>query len=40
MTTDPNRIIVTSGATDDAVRVHHHDIPQLHPDGESPEIAA
>jgi hypothetical protein len=40
MTADPNRISVTTGATADAVQVHHHDIPELHSDGESPEIAA
>jgi hypothetical protein len=40
MTADPNRIIVTTGATAHAVQVHHHDIPELHSDGESPEIAA
>lgn len=40
MTGDPSKIIVTTGATADAVRVHHHDIPELHSDGESPEIAA
>ena len=40
MTADANQIIVTSGATADAVQVHHHDIPELHSDGESPVIAA
>ena len=40
MTGDPSKIIVTTGATADAVRVHHHDISELHSDGESPEIAA
>ena len=40
MTADPNRIIVTTGATADAVQVHHHNIPELHPDGESPETAS
>ncbi len=40
MTGDPSKIIVTTGATADAVRVHHHDNPELHSDGESPEIAA
>ena len=40
MTADPSRIIVTTGATADAVQVHHHDIPELHSDGESPVIAA
>jgi hypothetical protein len=40
MTADPDKIIVTTGATADAVRVHHHDIPELHADGESPAIAA
>jgi hypothetical protein len=39
MTADPSRIIVTTGATADAVQVHHHDIPELRSDGESPEIA-
>ena len=40
MSTDPNKIIVTTGATVDAVQVHHHDIPELQSDGESPVIAA
>jgi hypothetical protein len=40
MTADPDKIIVTTGATADAVQVHHHDIPELHSDGESPVIAA
>ncbi len=40
MTADPIRIIVTTGATPYAVQVHHHDMPELHADGESPEIAA
>ena len=40
MTGDPNQIIVTTGATADAVQVHHHDIPELQSDGESPVIAA
>ena len=40
MTADPSRIIVTTGATADAVQVHHRDIPEPHPDGESPEVAA
>ena len=40
MTADPNKIVVTAGATADSVQVHHHDIPELHTDGESPEIAA
>ena len=40
MTGDPNQIIVTTGATADAVQVHHRDIPELHSDGESPVIAA
>lgn len=40
MTADPDKIIVTTGATADAVQVHHHDIPELHSDGESPAIAA
>ncbi len=40
MTGDPSKITVTTGATADAVQVHHHDLPELHSDGESPEIAA
>jgi hypothetical protein len=40
MTGDPSKIIVTTGATADAVQVHHHDIPELQSDGESPVIAA
>ena len=40
MTVDPDKIIVTTGATADAVQVHHHDIPELHSYGESPAIAA
>src|SRR4051794_1514902 len=40
MTGDPSKIIVTTGATADAVQVHQHDIPELQCDGESPVIAA
>ena len=40
MTADPSRIIVTTGSTADAVQVHHHDLPELRSDGESPAIAA
>ena len=40
MTADPNRILVTTGATADAVQAHHHAIPELRSDGESPGIAA
>jgi hypothetical protein len=40
MTADPSRIIATTGSTADAVQVHHRDIPELHPDGESPETAS
>jgi hypothetical protein len=40
MAADPNLVIVTTGSTAHAVQVHHRDIPELHADGESPEIAA
>ena len=40
MTAEPNRIIVTTGATADAVQVHHRDISDLQPEGESPGIDA
>jgi ribosomal protein L25 (general stress protein Ctc) len=40
MAADPSRVIVTTGATPDAVRVHHRDFPELQADGESAELAA
>jgi hypothetical protein len=40
MAADPSRVIVTTGTTPDAVRVHHHDFPELQADGESAELAA
>ncbi len=40
MAADPSRVIVTTGATPDAVRVHHRDLPELRADGESAEAAA
>jgi hypothetical protein len=29
MAADPSRVVVTTGATPDAVRVHHLDFPEL-----------
>ena len=40
MTADPSRIIATTGSPADAVQVPHRDIPELHADGKSPEVAA
>jgi len=40
MIANPSQVIVTTGFTPQAVQVHHRVIPELHADGESPEIAA
>lgn len=44
METDQGRLIVTEGACDchgvHLTRVHHHDFPDIHAEGESPAIAA
>jgi hypothetical protein len=40
MAADPSRVVVTTGATRDAVRVHHRDIPELQAHGEAAELAA
>jgi len=37
---DQTQVIVTSGATAHSVQVHHHDIPELRADGETPASAA
>lgn len=37
---DPSKVIVTTGATPDAVKVHHGDLPELQADGETPEAGA
>ncbi len=44
METDRNRVIVAEGACDchsvHLTRVHHHDLPDIHAEGETPAIAA
>jgi hypothetical protein len=44
METDQNRVIVAEGACDchgvHLTRVHHHDFPDIHAEGETPAIAA
>jgi hypothetical protein len=40
MIANPSQVIVTTGFTPQAVQVYHRVIPELHVDGESPEIAA
>ena len=40
MVTDLSRVIVTTGATSSATRVHHRDFPEIRADGETPRDAA
>lgn len=40
MTTDQSRVIVTTGATPGATRVHHQDFPEIRAEGETPQVAA
>jgi hypothetical protein len=40
MAADPSQVVVSAGATPDAVRVHHRAVPELQADGESPPVAA
>ncbi len=40
MATDPDRVIVTTGATAQATKVHHRDFPEIRGEGESPSAAA
>jgi hypothetical protein len=40
MSTDQDRVIVTTGSTAQAVQVHHRDFPEIRAEGENPEAAA
>ena len=40
MTTDLSKVVVTTGATADAVQVHHRDFPEIRAEGETPKVAA
>jgi hypothetical protein len=40
MSTDLDRVIVTTGTTAQAVLVQHRDFPEIRAEGESPEAAA
>jgi hypothetical protein len=40
MSTEPNRVIVTPGATSQTLRVHHRDFPEIRADGQSAKAAA
>jgi hypothetical protein len=39
MATDLTRVIVTTGATPNATRVHHRDFPEIRAEGETPAVA-
>jgi hypothetical protein len=40
MSTDQDRVIVTTGTTPQALLVHHRDFPEIRAEGETPEAAA
>ena len=40
MSTDQDRVIVTTGTTAQAVLVHHRDFPEIRAEGETVEAAA
>jgi hypothetical protein len=40
MATDPDRVIVTTGTTAQAVLVHHRDFPEIRAEGENASTAA
>jgi hypothetical protein len=40
MAADPNKVIVTIGATPQATQANHRDFPDARAEGESPAIAA
>ena len=40
MSTDQDRVIVTTGTTAHALLVHHRDFPEIRAEGENPEAAA
>ena len=40
MATEQSRVIVTTGATAQAVQIHHRDFPEIRAEGESPSSAA
>ncbi|WP_435007724.1 hypothetical protein P12x_004989 [Tundrisphaera lichenicola] len=40
MTTEQDRVIVTTGSTAQAVLVHHRDFPEIRAEGASPQAAA
>ena len=40
MSTDQDRVIVTTGMTAHALLVHHRDFPEIRAEGENPEAAA
>jgi hypothetical protein len=40
MSTDPNPIIVTTGATANSSSIHHRDFPEIRAEGEDPKGAA
>ncbi len=40
MSTDQDRVIVTTGATAQATMVHHRDFPEIRAEGQSPQAAA
>jgi predicted RNase H-like HicB family nuclease len=40
MSTDQDRVIVTTGTTAEAFLVHHRDFPEIRAEGETPEAAA